>query len=213
FRRNSVGTWEEKQKIYAPDHNKNDFFGRSIDIDGAYAIVGADLEDEDANQSQTVPGAGSAYLFKLEDSGWNFAAKLIGTEREVDDYFGQAVAISLPHVAVGAWNADPRIMGNTILNGGSGYIFEQEEMTTSSPLVGAYPPLQIFPNPSENLLEIKDHDFDLLELHLTDIHGNLLRQLDPRARTFECPGLPSGIYTLIARDETQKTMYARWIKS
>ena len=58
------GSWSQKQKIVASDRQATDYFGRSVAIDGNYAIVGAYAEDHDVNGGNEVVGAGSAYIFE-----------------------------------------------------------------------------------------------------------------------------------------------------
>jgi hypothetical protein len=56
-------TWAQASKIVASDRAANDNFGRSVAISGDYALVGAELEDEDAAGGATASDAGSAYFF------------------------------------------------------------------------------------------------------------------------------------------------------
>jgi hypothetical protein len=59
FRRTGTNTWDAGTKILAPDAAASDFFGQSVAIDGDYAIVGADGNDDGGSAS------GSAYIFYL----------------------------------------------------------------------------------------------------------------------------------------------------
>ncbi|MHC4117242.1 MAG: C10 family peptidase [Planctomycetota bacterium] len=56
--------WTQQAKLTAPDGAINDHFGRTVAIDGDFAIVGA--EDDDDNGS----GSGSAYIFHRIGSTW-----------------------------------------------------------------------------------------------------------------------------------------------
>ncbi len=65
FERDGSGKWNEAQKIVASDRGAGDWFGNSVAISENYAIVGAFLESEDAAGGNTLPNAGSAYIFEI----------------------------------------------------------------------------------------------------------------------------------------------------
>ena len=68
FRKNA-GTWNFLEKIVASDRESSDFFGHRVGISGDHIIVGALLEDEDANGNNSLSSAGSAYIFEISDTG------------------------------------------------------------------------------------------------------------------------------------------------
>lgn len=55
--------WGQEQKIIAAARAGSDDFGVSVAVSGAFAIVGAWQEDEDALDANTLSNAGSAYIF------------------------------------------------------------------------------------------------------------------------------------------------------
>ena len=55
--------WVQQQEIIAPAREGFDYFGHSVAISGDNAIVGAYEENEDENEENTLPAAGSAYIF------------------------------------------------------------------------------------------------------------------------------------------------------
>ena len=59
FRRTGTNTWDAGTKILASDAAGGDIFCQSVAIDGDYAIVGADGDDDGGSRS------GSAYIFYL----------------------------------------------------------------------------------------------------------------------------------------------------
>ena len=63
FRRSGT-IWTQETKIAAGVRKISDNFGRSVDISGGYAIVGARYEDEDATDGNLVNASGSAYIFE-----------------------------------------------------------------------------------------------------------------------------------------------------
>lgn len=77
-----------------PDLGVNDYFGRSVSIDGSYAIVGAFLDDTYAGNS------GSAYIYDVATGSLLFT--LNNPTPAAGDGFGAAVAIEGGYAIVGA---------------------------------------------------------------------------------------------------------------
>jgi len=127
FERNGAGIWNEVQKIVASDRGAGDLFGNSVAISGDYAIVGANLEDEDAAGLNSLNAPGSAYLFERNGAGiWNEVQKIVASDRELGDQFGQSVAISGNYAIIGANLEDDDVTGlNTLSIAGSAYLFER----------------------------------------------------------------------------------------
>jgi hypothetical protein len=91
FSRNA-GSWSEETKLVASDGDFDDRFGRSValSVDGTTAIVGA-FQDEDPNGDR----AGSAYQFDWSTDGtWSEEVKLVATDGDAKDNFGDSVAVS-----------------------------------------------------------------------------------------------------------------------
>lgn len=83
----------------------NDQFGQDVDINDKYAIVGVPFEDN------VFGGTGVAYMFDI------FTGELVHTfdnpDPTLDDYFGNAVAISENYVAIGVPRDDDSDAVNT----------------------------------------------------------------------------------------------------
>jgi hypothetical protein len=104
-------------------------FGRSVSIDGTYAIVGASHEDTTADDS------GAAYIFKRDANGnWGTAVsdqtyrsetKMIKASDAGMGWFGWSVAISGTYIIVGAPTAE--ISSTTY---GTMYIYEAPRIPT-----------------------------------------------------------------------------------
>lgn len=86
--------WVEEQKLTAPDGAINDKFGRSVAIDGATILVGADRRDE-GGRSNT----GAAYLFRRNATHWVFAQKLLASDDS--NQFGFDVSLSGDDALIG----------------------------------------------------------------------------------------------------------------
>ncbi len=128
YERDVSGNWNEVKKIVPFDRGADDRFGQSVCISDNYIIVGAYWEDEDTAGFNTMQNAGSAYVFERDQSGvWNQKAKLVTTDRAVEDYFGYSVAIFENYAIVGAFAEDEdEVGGNTYSKAGSAYIFKRD---------------------------------------------------------------------------------------
>ena len=115
FERDGLGVWQEVQKLVAPDPGSNDSYGRSVDIDGHLAIIGAYREDSMASD------AGAAYLIERDGSGvWQHVQKLVAADGEAVDHLAYSVSISNGRVLLGsAQNDQPGFNG-----AGAAYVFE-----------------------------------------------------------------------------------------
>ncbi|MGB0386289.1 MAG: FG-GAP repeat protein [Ardenticatenaceae bacterium] len=99
-------------KLTASDPGTGDYFAKSVDIDGSFAIVGALYHDEVGSNS------GGAYIFERDESGWDEQSELIASDAESKDLFGASVAINGDYALVGAPDADHR--------NGAAYIFKRD---------------------------------------------------------------------------------------
>ncbi|WP_405575899.1 LamG-like jellyroll fold domain-containing protein [Winogradskyella sp. Asnod2-B02-A] len=121
----SGNSWTEQEILMASDAAAGDQFGSSVSIDGDYAIVGANDNDDAGGSS------GSTYIFVRLGGSWTEQAKLTASDATAGDRFGYSVAIDGDYAIVGAYGNDDA--GN---NSGSAYIFvrsgstwtEQEEL-------------------------------------------------------------------------------------
>ena len=89
--------WMQMARLTAQDADRNDLFGRSVDINGFYAIVGAP-----ADQAKG-PYSGAAYLFEFNAGAWTQVQKISPADGVRNQRFGFAVGIDNDgHAAVGA---------------------------------------------------------------------------------------------------------------
>jgi hypothetical protein len=98
-------------KLLPDDGAAEDFFGDSVAIGGATAIVGAWADDDNGDFS------GSAYLF--DTTTGRQIAKLLPKDGAAGDLFGHAVAISGDIAIVGAYRDD-----DNGTSSGSAYLFD-----------------------------------------------------------------------------------------
>jgi|GEM_PF-5208505 len=125
---NTGSGWVERDELEAIDPSTStsfitatDNFGYRVGISGSYAIVTS------RNDESTGPvNAGAAYLFNLRINdtngnlaGGEFVQRLEASDPAVNDYWGQAVAISEDYLIVGS-----RVDDDTTTDTGSAYLYQ-----------------------------------------------------------------------------------------
>lgn len=123
----SGSTWSEDQILEASDQAANDWFGRSVDIDGERIVVGAHEHDVSSTSD-----AGQAYVFDYNSgtSNWDEKAVLAASDTEAEAEFGRSVTVSGDRVAIGAPFADSG--SPTLTDSGAVYVFEKDEGGTDN---------------------------------------------------------------------------------
>ncbi len=117
---NNNDTWGQTQKIIAPDASSNDQFGYSIDFNNEVLVIGAKSEGL----------AGAAYVYKNIDGTWTFFEKIIPSDGELDDDFGNAIALSGDNFIVAAQWCD--IFGT---NSGAAYVYSTQGQSSENDIV------------------------------------------------------------------------------
>ncbi|MBX3060565.1 MAG: DUF11 domain-containing protein [Anaerolineae bacterium] len=139
FERNAGGdgNWGEVARLVASDGAYWDRFGWTVDIDGDTVVIGARWDDNGNGFD-----AGAAYVFERNAGGpnnWGQVRKLLASDGDPSDRFGQRVAIAGDIIVVGADGQDTN--GS---DSGSVYIFERNAGGSNNWGQVA----QIYPNPS-----------------------------------------------------------------
>ena len=104
FSRQPSGSWVEVQRLYAStewntsQRRETNGFGLSVSISNDTAVVGA------YNGQSTGRIAGSAFIFERQEDGvWVETNNLSPADVRHNDYFGNAVSISLDTILIGAY--------------------------------------------------------------------------------------------------------------
>lgn len=113
----SGDTWTNQHTLNASNAQGGDFFGSSVSIQGDLIAVGAPGEDSSAKWSDDprdginnlLRNSGSAYLFQRTSSQWTERIYLKASNSGRDDGFGNAVAVGLRHILVGAEYEDGKL--------------------------------------------------------------------------------------------------------
>ncbi len=113
FTRSGSG-WSQQAKLVAADGAAGDVFGISVAISGDTVVIGADLDDDDGENS------GAAYVFTRSKGKWNQQAKLTAADAAAVDIFGVRVAISGDTALIAARRDDDEVNG---VDAGSAYVF------------------------------------------------------------------------------------------
>jgi hypothetical protein len=87
----SWSSYTEQQKLTASDKDNGDYFGSSVALstDGSTAIIGVPYEATSPNYYN-----GAAYVFVRSFGSWSQEAKLLASDIDNGDQFGQSVALS-----------------------------------------------------------------------------------------------------------------------
>lgn len=117
FRRNG-SSWYQEAKLTASDGAEGDVFGISVSVSGEHILVGADLNDEIAED------AGAAYVYVRSENGWVEEAKLTALDGSETDIFGVRVALFDETALISARRDDDARMG---VDAGSAYIFARQD--------------------------------------------------------------------------------------
>ncbi len=123
--RSNAQNWDQIVKASASDRNAQDYYGKSVAIDGDFAIVGAWGQDKDASGGgTTLLEAGAAYILQNTGGTWVEIQKVVASDRGAGDNFGYSVDINGDYAVVGAWKEDHDAVGTDAkTDAGSAYVF------------------------------------------------------------------------------------------
>ena len=108
-----IGNWGQVKKLEAFDGEIEDRYGISVAINGSFAAVGADGDDN---------ATGSVYLYQNGGNQWGFLKKIIAPDADSIQGFGSEVVLSDLILAIGA-PGDNNFKG---INKGAVYIYYKD---------------------------------------------------------------------------------------
>lgn len=141
FSRDGTDTWSQLAYLKASNTGSGHEFGHAVALsgDGDTLAVGAPLESSsasgiDGTPDELAPGAGAAYVFFRDGSGWDQQAYIKAPNSAADDQFGQAVALSGDgdRLVVGAYLEDGGTSGigavpnDAAADAGAAYLFVRQ---------------------------------------------------------------------------------------
>lgn len=129
----SGSTWTKQTKLVSSDLEDQDNFGYSISInhDASMAVIGA--PEEDGGAGDPTAGAGAAYVFTRSGSTWTQQAKIVSSEIQAADEFGNSVSFDsdADFLTVGAW-FEQGGSGDPVYQQGAVYVFSRDNAAGSS---------------------------------------------------------------------------------
>ena len=93
-------TWSQQAKLVASDAQASAYFGADVAIDGDTIVVGAKWDSGGGSD------AGAAYVFTRSGTSWSQQAKIVSSDIQAYDYFGEYVAIDGDTIVVSAIGED-----------------------------------------------------------------------------------------------------------
>lgn len=131
FEPDAGGSWQQTAYLKALNPEFLDSFGYSTDFEGTLLAISANRED-------TLRGA--AYLFADAGAGWQQQQRIQASNADVDDRFGQDLAIGGGRLVVGGWweGSDPT-QGpgdNSLLRSGAVYVYGRPGFTVGGTVEG-----------------------------------------------------------------------------
>ena len=123
----SGSSWTQQQgPIFTSDGQSSDSFGTSVAINEDATTFISSSRNEDGGSGDPISAAGAAYVFTRSGSTWSQQAKLVASDAQASDNFGQGVAINKDGniVVIGALNEDGG-SGDPKSSVGAFYVFER----------------------------------------------------------------------------------------
>jgi hypothetical protein len=106
------GSWTETRWYRSSTPNTDDAYGRSVDVNGSWAAIGAHGDSKKGRD------AGAVYLYQLRNESWGFHSRLLPPKGEEADYFGFDVSVFRDRLLVGAFGDDEKG-----IRAGAAYVF------------------------------------------------------------------------------------------
>jgi hypothetical protein len=102
-------------------------FGVSVSLSGEYALVGSDRDRLDAGGGNSLPAAGSAFIFTRDSAGvWQQVQKIVPSTRGSNSHFGFAADITENYLIVGAYSEDRDSAGTAVSDAGAAFVFAKD---------------------------------------------------------------------------------------
>ncbi len=103
FRANEkTDQWTAKERLLASDGEAFNNFGGKVAIEGDYAFVAAQGNDD---------FAGAIYVFQRQakgDNSWKEVQKITAPDKTSGDYFGTSISVNNGRIAIGAYGEDDK---------------------------------------------------------------------------------------------------------
>lgn len=108
------GQWLPAAKLHASDAAVDDRYGFAVAVDQGVIVVGTRYKQDQGY------GTGAAYVYEKVGGAWTETEKLVASDLQADQFFGQSVSVSGDVIVVGAYLDDALGFG-----AGAAYVFER----------------------------------------------------------------------------------------
>lgn len=125
----SANGWTQQQKLTANDGQTSIEFGSSVAIEENTIVVGAPGAIFVTNPAGTL---GAAYVFKRNGTTWTQQQRIVASDGERGDEFGNDVSISNGTIVVGTKRDSFPILGKAYVFTQSGNTWQQQQILTAS---------------------------------------------------------------------------------
>ncbi len=117
--------WQQDGITTARYRQASGRFGNDVAMDLPYLLVGYANDSYDKNARDTLPGAGSAILYKLENGSWVRKQKVMASDRRFSANFGRQIELLYPYAMIHAPHAEAVSLQNPADTGlGAFYFFD-----------------------------------------------------------------------------------------
>ncbi len=101
FTRSNTLVWTQQARLTVAEGEYDDYFGIAVALEGDTALIGA------PRHTVTTAGQGAAYVFTRNGTSWTPQQRILNTNPEVNERFGNAVALSGENALIGAYFSGP----------------------------------------------------------------------------------------------------------
>ena len=129
--------WAQQAYLKAANTQTNDNFGDSVAIHGDYIAISALREDSNAIgvdgdlSNNDASKSGAVYLYQLIAENWEYISYIKASNTDINDEFGESIALSDGLLVVGSENEDSNSQGiggaqsnNSASNSGAVYVYK-----------------------------------------------------------------------------------------
>ncbi len=93
-------TWNQQQKLTAPNPQLNATYGNSVNLNGGYAVIGSNYESGGTNPYHSQEGA--AYIYSRTGTYWDLIRTANDGSGQNSGFFGSGVGVSGFNYVIGA---------------------------------------------------------------------------------------------------------------
>ncbi|HEX5689201.1 MAG TPA: FG-GAP repeat protein, partial [Roseiflexaceae bacterium] len=101
FTRSNSLLWTQQARLTVAEGEYDDYFGIAVALEGDTALIGA------PRHTVTTASQGAAYVFIRNGTSWALQQRILNTNPEANERFGNAVALSGENALIGAYFSGP----------------------------------------------------------------------------------------------------------